>query len=141
MDATTHVTTELVLDLLMPGDAPVPVTARFGFRLEDPFAITLNFLVEGGEWVTWTFARGLLEEGLNAPAGDGDVQLWPGERDGNTVLYLRTSSPHGSATFVLPLAGTTDFLARTYARVPLGAEPDFLDLDGELSILLDDPGS
>ena len=28
MDATTYVSTELVLDLLMPGDAPVPVTAR-----------------------------------------------------------------------------------------------------------------
>ncbi len=138
MDATTYVSTELVLDLLMPGDAPVPVTARFGFHTEDPFAITLNFLVEGGEWVTWTFARSLLEEGLNAPSGDGDVQLWPGERDGAAVLYLRTSSPHGSATFVLPLAGTTEFLLRTYARIPLGGESDYLDLDSELAVLMGD---
>jgi hypothetical protein len=136
MDATTFVSTELVLDLLMPGDAPVPVTARFGFRTEDPFAVTLNFLVEGGEWVTWTFARSLLEGGLNAPSGDGDVQLWPGERDHQSVLYLRTSSPHGSATFVLPLAGTTDFLTRTYSRVALGAEAGLLDLDAELLALL-----
>lgn len=138
MDATTFVSTELVLDLLMPGDAPVPVTARFGFRTEDPFAVTLNFLVEGGEWITWTFARSLLEKGLNAPAGDGDVQLWPGARDGSPVLYLRTSSPHGSATFILPIAGTSDFLRRTYERVALGAESGFLDLDSELIAFLSD---
>jgi hypothetical protein len=37
---------------------------------------------------------------------------------------------------VLPLAGTTEFLLRTYARIPLGREAEYLDLDGELTLLM-----
>ena len=143
------VTTELVVDLVVAGGPALPVTSRFEFRQDDPYAVALHFLVDGeqdgdgsisadqtgGHWVTWTFARELLEEGITSPAGDGDVQIWPGVRDSARCAYLHTRSPHGAATFVLSLTAVVEFLLSTYALVPSGTESDFLDLDSEIASL------
>jgi len=127
--------TDLVVDLVVAGGPALPVRSRFEYRQNDPFAVALHFLVDGDQWVTWTFARDLLEEGINSPAGDGDVQIWPGVRDGARCTYLHTRSPHGAATFVLALGTVVEFLLSTYALVPSGTESEFLDLDAEIAAL------
>ena len=73
MAAVQTVNTDLVVDLVVPGGPPLPVTAQFCYSTSDPYAVTLRFLVEGDQWVTWIFSRELLEHGITAPLGDGDV--------------------------------------------------------------------
>ena len=136
MSATRTVTTDLVVDLVVAGGPPLPVTSQLSFAQYDPFAVTLRFLVDGDQWVTWNFARELLERGITAASGEGDVQIWPGERDGGRCIFLHTSSPHGAATFVVALPTVVEFLLGTFALVPSGAESDFLDVDGELADFL-----
>jgi hypothetical protein len=129
------VSADLVVDLVVAGGPPLPVTSRFSFRKDDPFAVELRFLVDGDQWVTWTFARSLLEEGISNPAGEGDVQIWPGTREGERCIFLHTRSPHGAATFLISLTTAVEFLLSTYALVPSGTESDHLDLDAEIAEL------
>lgn len=135
MTAVPTVTTDLVVDLVVPGGPPLPVTSQFSYSTADPYAVTLRFLVEGDQWVTWIFARELIEHGVTSPVGEGDVQIWPGDRDGARCVFLHTRSPHGAATFMLPLTVIVEFLLNTFAAVPSGTESDFLDLDAEIAEL------
>jgi hypothetical protein len=135
MSAVPTITSDLVVDLVVPGGPPLPVTSQVSYASSDPYAVTLRFLVEGDQWVTWIFARELLEHGITAEVGEGDVQIWPGERDGARCVYLHTRSPHGAATFVLSLTVVVEFLLNTFAVVPSGTESDFVDLDAEIADL------
>jgi hypothetical protein len=133
--AAPLVSTDLVVDLVVADGPPLPVVARFGYRRDDPYAVSLQFLVEGDQWITWNFGRELLEQGITTPAGEGDVQIWPGTQDQVRCIYLHTSSPHGAATFMLPLTVVVEFLLSTYALVPSGTESGYLDLDAEIAAL------
>ncbi len=84
----------------------------------------------------WTFARSLLTDGVAAPAGDGDVQVWPSTSGGQQVVCLSLSSPSGKALFEVPLAELVQFLTQTYSAVPTGTESDHVDVDAELALLL-----
>jgi hypothetical protein len=129
------VTTDLIADLVVAGGPPLPVTSQFSFSRFDPYAVTLRFLVDGDQWVTWIFSRELLEKGITSPMGEGDVQIWPGDRDGARCVFLHTRSPHGAATFMLPLTIVVEFLLNSYSVVPSGTEADFLDIDAEIADL------
>ncbi|MEV6805525.1 SsgA family sporulation/cell division regulator, partial [Streptomyces sp. NPDC051129] len=66
--------------LVTAGDQEVPVPATLRYTTADPLAVYLDFPAEAalhGREVTWTFARSLLDEGLEAPAGHGDVRVRP----------------------------------------------------------------
>ena len=86
--------------------------------------------------VEWTFARQLLGDGVSAPVGEGDVQVWPSSTEGDPAVCLSLSSPSGRALFEVPLAGLVEFLTQTYAAVPTGSEADHVDVDAELALLL-----
>jgi hypothetical protein len=86
--------------------------------------------------VEWIFARELLAAGLEGPAGEGDVQVWPTEEHGLEVLNLALSSPFGEAHFEAPRSATSAFLGQTYDMIPAGQESEFLDVDTELDELL-----
>jgi hypothetical protein len=133
--SSTTVSTDLIADLVVAGGPPLPVTSQFSFSRFDPYAVTLRFLVDGDQWVTWIFARELLEKGITSAQGEGDVQIWPGERDGARCVFLHTRSPHGAATFMLSLTVVVEFLLNTYSVVPSGTESDFVDLDAEIADL------
>ncbi|KOU69115.1 SsgD protein [Streptomyces sp. MMG1533] len=101
-------------------ELPVPATLRY--LSVDPLAVHVDFPPEvalDGEGATWTFARGLLEEGLAGPAGSGDVHLWPCGSD-RTVVELH--SPYGMALLQFDTAALRRFLLRTYAVVGAGSE-------------------
>lgn len=98
----------------------VPVTLRYA--ADDPLAVQITFPPEaslGGAEVTWIFARQLLEEGLRAPAGGGDVHIWPCGR-ARTVLEFH--APQGLALVQFDRAVLRRFLLRTYAVVGAGRE-------------------
>ncbi|MCG0063536.1 MULTISPECIES: SsgA family sporulation/cell division regulator [Streptomyces] len=108
--------------LITAQDNEVPVRATLRYTADDPLAVFVDFPAEAalhGEEVTWTFARALLDQGLRAPAGHGDVQIWP---YGRTRTVLEFHSPHGMALLLFPASTLRRFLVRTYQVVACGQE-------------------
>ena len=135
----TSVSAELQLRLVVPGAASLPVRAGLRYDTRDPYAVQVSFYTGStaeGDTVEWTFARSLLSEGVRAPSGDGDVQVWPSMSGGLSVVCLSLSSPSGKALFEVPLPDLAQFLAQTYDAVPTGTESDHVDVDAELALLL-----
>ncbi|MCW2777242.1 MAG: sporulation and cell division protein SsgA [Frankiales bacterium] len=136
----TSVHSQVQLRLVVPGAAPLPVRAGLRYDVADPYAVTVAFhtgpVGSEGDSVEWTFARSLLTEGVTAPVGEGDVQVWPSTSGGSAVVCLSLSSPSGKALFEVPLPELAEFLGQTYASVPTGGETDHVDVDAELALLL-----
>ncbi|MEV5875296.1 SsgA family sporulation/cell division regulator [Streptomyces sp. NPDC052101] len=108
--------------LITAEDQEIPVSATLRYSTDDPLAVFVDFPAEAsleGEEVSWVFARSLLDQGLRAPAGHGDVQIWP---YGRTRTVLEFHSPHGLALLQFPASALRRFLLRTYATVPAGQE-------------------
>jgi hypothetical protein len=130
------VSAELGLSLVVPEHGAVPLVASLYYSAGDPYAILMAFHVGAEDPVEWIFSRDLLAQGLHRPAGEGDVQVWPGDDHGLGVLNIALSSPFGQAHFEAPRSAVADFLNRTFGIIPPGRESDFIDVDGELDELL-----
>jgi hypothetical protein len=133
------VSTELQLRLVVPGAASLPVRAGLRYDVTDPYAVQVSFHTGSSgeaEIVDWTFARQLLTDGVSAPVGEGDVQVWPSASGGLPVVCLSLCSPSGKALFEVPLPELVDFLGQTYAAVPTGCESEHVDVEAELALLL-----
>ncbi len=111
--------------------------AVLSYDRADPFVIRMAFpapaTLEGTE-VFWEFSRELLAEGMDVPAGVGDVRIRPFGYD-RTVLEFHAAE--GIAMVHVRTADLRRFLRRTQQLVPVGAEHRFLDLDQSLTDLLD----
>ncbi|MEU9603329.1 SsgA family sporulation/cell division regulator [Streptomyces sp. NPDC048057] len=117
-----------------PEHVAVPVCLTY--RVDDPLAVRMTFPASAclsGASVTWTFARVLLDRGLRAPAGMGDVRVRPSE-DGRTLVELR--SPEGVALLRFTTARLRHFLLHSYATVPAELEERAVDVDRALAELL-----
>ncbi|HEY5360595.1 MAG TPA: SsgA family sporulation/cell division regulator [Streptosporangiaceae bacterium] len=136
MNSSATVSAELGLSLVVPEHGAVPLVASLCYSADDPYAIRMAFHVGADEPVEWIFARELLAVGLEGPAGEGDVQVWPSLERGLEVLNLALSSPFGEAHFEVPRSATAEFLSRTYGMIAAGRESEFLDVDNELDELL-----
>jgi hypothetical protein len=130
------VSAELGLSLVVPEHGAVPLVASIDYRADDPYAVKMAFDVGTDEPVEWIFARELLAAGLDGPAGEGDVQVWPEDTEGSDILNLALSSPFGEARFAAPMPEMAEFLNSTYQIIPAGSESDFIDVDAELDELL-----
>ncbi|MER5854991.1 SsgA family sporulation/cell division regulator [Streptomyces sp. NPDC059688] len=123
--------------LITAEDREVPVTATLRYTAADPLAVFVDFPAEAaldGEELTWIFARALLDQGLRAPAGHGDVQIWP---CGGTRTVLEFHSPYGLALLQFQASALRRFLLRTYALVPAGHEDLAAVVERGLSALFD----
>ena len=139
MPRPVTVRTDLQLSLVVPGATSMSVMAAMTYDSADPYAVTVGFhtgAADAADIVEWTFARQLLNEGVTAPVGQGDVQVWPCSGDADPVVCLSLSSPSGKALFEVPVPELIEFLAMTYAAVPTGSESDYVDVDAELMSLL-----
>ena len=126
------------LQLVAADGAFVPVAASFGYDPCDPFAVRAEFWLTAGEDpVVWVFARDLIAQGLETPAGQGDVGVWPSRSQGEPVVCLALSSPNGQALLECPRADLAGFLEQTLATVPAGDESLHLDVDTPIDQLLD----
>ncbi|WP_418960052.1 SsgA family sporulation/cell division regulator [Streptomyces tritici] len=114
----------------------VPATLRYD--REDPYAVSMAFpppaTLEGVE-VSWAFSRELLAQGMEAPAGVGDVRVRPFGYD-RTVVELH--APEGVAVVHIRTSEVRRFLDRAQLLVPAGREHQYLDWDGALGRLLDE---
>ncbi|GAA1976111.1 SsgA family sporulation/cell division regulator [Kitasatospora viridis] len=136
-EATVAVTAEVAVELLVPGqDERIPLRSTWAYHSYDPLAVRVDFLLPLGAPERWTFARELLAEGLDAPAGDGDVVLEP-EADLDHVLVLLRGADGAAAVLRAEEQGLRDFLDRSYARVPSGGEQCAAALDHWLGAVLD----
>jgi hypothetical protein len=132
----TTVSADLSLGLVGPDNGSVPVVASLFYSAEDPYAIRVVFEVGTDEPVEWIFARDLLAVGIEGPAGQGDVQVWPVDSDDRDLLNIALSSPFGEAHFELPRSAAAAFLTRTYEVIAPGRETDYVEVDSELDELL-----
>lgn len=140
MDANAAADVSCSVDVRLVDDAGMglPLAACLSYAAADPYAVEAAF--QAGETrVRWVFCRDLLTSGLQAPAGEGDVRVWPSfSPDGRRVLAIQLSSPDGEATLEVEESPLATFLHRTYVVVPVGDESDHLDLDSALARLLED---
>jgi hypothetical protein len=135
----TTVSADLDLHLVVPEHIAVPLVASLSYCGDDPYAVSMAFHVGTDDPVEWIFARGLLAEGMERPAGEGDVHAWPSPGDDGGTLNIALSSPFGEALFEAPAIEVAAFLRRTYEAVPPGCEGDFVDIEGEIDDLLSTP--
>jgi hypothetical protein len=109
----------------------VLVPATFAYDAGDPWAVRIVFPGGRGDTATpvcWVVARDLLLRGMTDPAGEGDVQVFPSiDEDGRAAVVIELCSPDGRLVLQLPTTELHQFLSRTLAVVPLGAES--IDLD------------
>lgn len=114
----------------------VPATLRYDRA--DPFAVSMAFpppaTLEGVE-VSWAFSRELLAQGVEGPAGVGDVRVRPYGYDRTVVEF---HAPEGVAVVHIRTAELRRFLKRSQHLVPVGREHQYLDWDQDLAHLLDD---
>lgn len=116
--------------------ATATIATDYHYRPTDPFAVTVVFK-GSGEPVSWTFSRDLLVDGLYAPAGQGDVQVWPClSSTGAAVVILELASPDGEVLVQAPSRAVHEFVTEMLASVPVGTELSAVDLDDELFALL-----
>jgi hypothetical protein len=127
---------ELELRLVLSPERCLPVPARLGYYMDDPYAVHITFHIDSGQPVHWTFARDLLVEGVFRPCGHGDVRVWPSKADGRSVVLMALSSPDGDALLEAPSAQVSAWLERTLRAVPPGTESGRLGLDDGLADLL-----
>ena len=134
--SATTVARRLDLELIDEAGRAIALTAGFMYDAEDPYAVTLTFYTDGPE-VTWSFARDLLATGIEHPAGNGDVHVWPSvNRAGQPVTVIELQSPGGQALLQASTAEVTSFVTATQAIVASGSESDHIDLDTLVSALL-----
>ncbi|MEU3062775.1 SsgA family sporulation/cell division regulator [Streptomyces subrutilus] len=91
----------------------IPVSLRFAPA--EPLAVRIVFpadLSPEGTDNEWVFPRALLEAGLQAPTGTGDVRIWP---CGRVQAVVEFHSPEGVAVVQFDIAVLRRFLRRTYA--------------------------
>ena len=137
----------VTLHLVGPADW-TEVPALLCYDADDPFAVRIAFGddTEGDpdtdpdDGITWLLSRELLQAGLDRPAGDGDVRLWPA-RGALDCLHLHLRAPSGEAMFEVSRASVAAFLRGTEALVPTGEESNHLTLDAELQVLLSGGGA
>ena len=134
--SASAVSSTVQLRLVTTGDL-LPVPAELRYDPADPYAVTVCLRAEWSTEVEWVVARDLLATGLRAPAGDGDLGVWPSTSGGDDVVCLCLSSPDGEALLFGLHEDVAEFLTRTYGAVPPGMESQFLDIDALVDQLLD----
>ncbi|MFE6172485.1 SsgA family sporulation/cell division regulator [Streptomyces sp. NPDC056464] len=123
--------------LVSPGFPDLPIRPTLRYSATEPFAVRIDFpahVSEDERGATWTFARSLLEEGLDAAAGIGDVRIEP---CGRSRTIIEFHAPHGMAAIRFAAASLRRFLQRSYAVVEPGRERLGPELDHGLLSLLD----
>jgi hypothetical protein len=112
------------------------VPATLGYDVADPYAVRITFGDPGeDDGISWLLARDLLRAGLERPAGEGDVRLWPGRTTGD-VLFLHLRAPSGEALFEASRSAVAAFLRQTEQLVPVGREAAGEQVDDALAALL-----
>lgn len=130
-----HVSHDIEMRILLDDGRSLPMPCTLTYSLHDPFAVSATFRsADGG--VTWVFARELLMDGTEAPAGEGDIRVAPVHAVGRSLLRITLSSPAGQAVIEGPLVQVRQFLSASEDLLPVGDEWRHLRFDSGLAALL-----
>ncbi|MFF7446257.1 MULTISPECIES: SsgA family sporulation/cell division regulator [unclassified Streptomyces] len=102
----------VVSDADIAHDEAIPVLLRY-----DPEADPRSVRVDLPGTHAWTFSRALLEQGLRAPAGSGEVRVWP---CGRVQAVVEFHSAQGVSVVQFETKALLRFLRRTYMATPVG---------------------
>jgi len=111
--ARAHIVTDADIPLDEELEA-VPVTLRYDPE-QNPRSVRVG--LPGAMGREWTFDRALLEQGLRAPAGSGEVRVWP---CGRVQAVVEFHSAQGVSVVQFERQALQRFLRRTYMAA---AEP------------------
>ncbi|WP_306191656.1 MULTISPECIES: SsgA family sporulation/cell division regulator [unclassified Streptomyces] len=117
------------LTLAVTFDLHVRVPVRFSYVRADPYAVRVSFHLAPDRVVHWTFARALLDQGMKAAAGLGDVRIAPVERSLGQRFSIELGSPDGYARLEGPVAPVRTWITKTHEAVPAGSESALLGID------------
>ena len=113
--ARAHIVTDA--DLLAEEQDAVPVILRYDPDI-DPRSVRIR--LPGREAHEYTFSRSLLEQGLRAPAGSGEIRVWP---CGRVQAVVEFHSEQGVSVVQFESKALMRFLRRTYlAAAPVERE-------------------
>ncbi|KOU57431.1 cell division protein [Streptomyces sp. MMG1533] len=104
----------IVSDVDIVEDEAVPVILRYDPEA-DPRSVRVGLPSTHDEW---TFSRSLLEQGLRAPAGSGEVRVWP---CGRVQAVVEFHSEQGVSVVQFETKALLRFLRRTYMATPVGS--------------------
>ncbi|MFC8387552.1 MULTISPECIES: SsgA family sporulation/cell division regulator [unclassified Streptomyces] len=104
----------IVTDVLEEDRGAVPVVLRYDSE-QDPRCVRVS--LPGAAPREWAVARELLEQGLRAPAGRGEIRVWP---CGRVQAVVEFHTAQGVSVVQFETKTLTRFLRRTYAAA---AEP------------------
>ncbi|MFF7164311.1 SsgA family sporulation/cell division regulator [Streptomyces sp. NPDC008086] len=117
--ARAHIVTDA--DLLAEEQDAVPVVLKYDPET-DPRLVRMR--LPGRRSREWTFSRSLLEQGLRAPAGSGEIQVWP---CGRVQTVVEFHSAQGVSVVQFETKALMRFLRRTYLAAaptaPVEREP------------------
>jgi hypothetical protein len=112
---------------------PAPVVTRWGYSVNDPYAVSLAVRTRHDRWVEWLIARDLVVDGLSGPTGIGDVRMSPEVVQGYDIVQIEIRSHDGHAVLEVDRDLLRQFVEATVDLVALGEEPGHLDIDGEIA--------
>ena len=104
--ARAHIVTDA--DIQAAEQDAVPVVLRYD---PDTDPRVVHIRLPGGATHDWTCSRTLLEQGLRAPAGSGEVRVWP---CGRVQAVVEFHSPEGVSVVQFDTKALMRFLRRTY---------------------------
>ncbi|WP_078891988.1 SsgA family sporulation/cell division regulator [Streptomyces sp. NRRL S-350] len=132
--------TELELGgrLVVSADFSIPLAVRWRYSRADPLAVSLDVVTGVKPDVRWAFARDLLWDGLRAPAGLGDVRIWPPcPCHGRPDLRILLRGKDGSALVDIPSKPVRTWLSKEcFALVPHEAEAEHIDWETEMGHMM-----
>jgi hypothetical protein len=125
--------TEVIADVMMwTGDSQM-IAALLRYSVEDPFAVTLDFVDDARRVTTsYRFARLLLIARVTKPVHEVPCDLVvidPSVTPGLTAFILAADHDTLPMEFITETAPLQEFLTATYGLVPTGSEGAYLDLD------------
>ena len=130
--AVVHQMITATTEMLLISDPAIPaVHAELRYCCDDPFAVQMLLSIDQSPAICWILSRDLLITGAAMPSGVGDVQVYP-THDG-VIIELRSGASGAALLAYAP--DVAEFIDRTLAVVPLDAELDHYDIDGELALV------
>ncbi|MGX5185809.1 SsgA family sporulation/cell division regulator [Streptomyces avermitilis] len=127
----------LHVQLVVPHEISLPVSMKLRYEPSDPYVVRAAFTaVDSDETVEWIIGRDLLIDGLEGPAGEGDISIWPADGPDCCDSYILLNPPAGTALLKARTHEIKTFLQGTEALVPRGAELGHIDLDASLAHFL-----
>lgn len=127
----------LELDQMLDEFTRLPVRAEFTLDPDEPALVRMEFLAGRGPGLIWYISRELLQRGLTAMSGSGDVRMWPSLPREEPSSWLLLDSQEVEALFEVPRDRLAEWLEATYRVAPAATELEGLDWDGFLTELLD----